>query len=446
MRAAMGGSLPGGACSLCDMPEAARRPWAVVLSSDLVGLGAVRSLHAGGVPTIVVMLDPLEPARASRYGHKILVPKSHDVEGALLDALAEVNRKPRPVLIPTSDHLVHFVAKHRAHLEVHYRCCIPPDAAINIAMDKARDTQLLQGTQIPLPKTVQMLPASPAELIRQLGLPIIVKPRTHLDKEGLGWRNVIIRSVADAEAFYRTSDAVLGRVIAQELIPGPDEALWECICLFNAESEIARAFTFRKLSTMPAHYGATSRGRSERNDALVALAALVGRQFNYTGIADIDVKYDARDGRYKYLELNPRLAVLEEIGGRLQDGDSLLAVLRGLLVALAHRPVGAYFAPDDVWPGPFAVFGIGCRLLARAGRGQLGAVFTKQFTRAVERRRAEDSNLYGVAPSGFQGPEHAATSRREQTPAAPSPRPASTSACPRSPLVAPHVTRGTGGA
>ena len=423
MRAAMGGSVPGGACSLCDMPEAARRPWAVVLSSDLVGLGAVRSLHAGGVPTIVVMLDPLEPARASRYGHKILVPKSHDVEGALLDALAEVNRKPRPVLIPTSDHLVHFVAKHRAHLEVHYRCCIPPDAAINIAMDKARDTQLLQGTQIPLPKTVQMLPASPAELIRQLGLPIIVKPRTHLDKEGLGWRNVIIRSVADAEAFYRTSDAVLGRVIAQELIPGPDEALWECICLFNADGAIARAFTFRKLSTMPAHYGATSRGRSERNDALVDLAIAIGKRFNYVGIADIDVKYDARDGQYKYFELNPRLgvchyfgtrcgtnvtldayrlacgddlpegapqvegrtflAVLEEIGGRLQDGDSWLAVLRGLLVALLHRPVGAYFAPDDVWPGPFAVVRICYRLLARTWRGQLGTVFTKQFNQSA---------------------------------------------------------------
>src|SRR5439155_984178 len=178
-------------CSLCDMHEAAGRPWAVVLSSDLVGLGAVRSLHAGGVPTIVVMLDSLEPARASRYGQKILVPKSSDVEGALVDALAEENRQP---------------------------------------------------------------------------------------------------------------------------LPGPDEALWECICLFDAASELARAFTCRKLATMPAHYGATSRGRSERNDALVALAARVGRRFNYTGIADIDVKYDARDGQYKYLELNPRLGVCHHFG------------------------------------------------------------------------------------------------------------------------------------
>src|SRR5205807_8731899 len=116
---------------------------------------------------------------------------------------------------------------------------------------------------------VQTVPASPAELVRQLGLPLIVKPRTHLDKEGLGWRNVVIRSLADADAFYRTSSAVFGRVIAQELIPGPDEMQWECICLFNADGASARAFTFRKLSTMPAHYGATSRGRSDRHVALV---------------------------------------------------------------------------------------------------------------------------------------------------------------------------------
>ena len=405
------------------MDDAACRPWAIVLSSDVVGLGAVRSLHAGGVPTIVVMLDPLEPVRASRYGHKILVPRSPDVEGALLDVLAEIEREPRPVLIPTSDHLVHFVAKHRAHLERHFRCCIPPQAAIDVALDKAKDTQLLEGTQVPFPKTVQMLPASPAELVRRLGLPLIVKPRTHLDKEGLGWRNVIIRSLADADAFYRTSNAVFSRVIAQEVIPGPDQMQWECICLFNADGAIARAFTFRKLSTMPAHYGATSRGRSERNDALVDLAVAIGKRFNYVGIADIDVKYDARDGQYKYFELNPRLgvchyfgtrcgtnvtldayrlacgedlpegapqvegrtflAVLEEIGGRLQDGDSWLAVLRGILVALLRRPVGAYFAPDDVWPGPFAVFRICYRLLARAWRGQLGTVFTKQFNQSA---------------------------------------------------------------
>jgi len=367
------------------------------------------------------MLDPWEPVRASRYGHKILVPKSNDVAAAVLDVLSGIDREPRPVLIPTSDLLAHIVAKHRAQLDKRFRCCIPPDAAINIALDKARDTRLLEGTEIPFPKTVQELPASPAELVRRLKLPLIVKPRTYVDKDGLGWRNVVIRSLADAEEFYRTSGAVFGRVIAQELIPGPDDALWECICLFDGASELARAFTFRKLATMPAHYGATSRAVSERSEALLELAAAVGKRFEYVGVADIDVKYDARDGRFKYLELNPRLgmchyfgtrcgvnltldayrlmcgaelpvgapqtdgatflAVLEETGGRLNDGDSVLAVLRGLVQALLRRPVGAYFTWDDIWPGPFAVLRIAYRLLSRMWRGQLRAVFTKQYRR-----------------------------------------------------------------
>src|SRR6266702_5071171 len=280
------------------MQPAARKPWAVVLSSDAVGLGAVRSLHAGGVHTIVVMLGPWEPVRASRYGHKILVPKSNDVEAAVLDVLSGIDREPRPVLIPTSDLLAHIVAKHRAQLDERFRCCVPPDAAINIALDKAKDTRLLEGTEIPFPRTVQELPASPAELVGRLELPLIVKPRTYVDKDGLGWRNVVIRSLADAEEFYRTIGAVFGRVIAQELIPGPDDALWECICLFNARSEVARAFTFQKLSTMPAHYGATARGRSERSEALVELAAAVGKRLSYNGLADSDVKYDSVDGQY----------------------------------------------------------------------------------------------------------------------------------------------------
>jgi len=399
------------------------RPRAVVLSSDAVGLGAVRSLALGDVPTTVVMMDSWEPARASRYADKILVPKTRDPDAAILSALATIEDDEPPVLIPTSDHLTYFVSKYRAQLEQRFRCCIPPDSAINTVLDKARDTQLLEGTGVPLPATVQHLPSSPADLIGLLGVPLIIKPRTFVDKENLGWRNVIIQNLADAESFYRDNSARFDNVIAQELIPGPDEALWECICLFNGASEIVRAFTFRKLSTMPAHYGATARGRSERSQALIDLAAQVGKRFNYSGPGDIDVKYDARDGQYKYLELNPRLglchyfgtrcgvnltldayrlctgeglpesyeqvegrtflAILEETGARLQNGDSPLVVARGLIAALARGPVGPYFAPDDALPGPFALARIGYRLAAKVWRGQLGTVFTKQYGQGV---------------------------------------------------------------
>lgn len=394
-----------------------------MLSSDAVGLGAVRSLALGGVPTTVLMMDAWEPVRASRYADKILVPQSQDRDAALLSVLATIEDEQPPVLMATSDHLTYFVSKYREQLAPRFRLCIPPDAAIKTVLDKSRDTRLLEGTSIPLPATVQELPASPAELIRLLGVPLIIKPRTFIDKENLGWRNVIIQSLADAEAFYRDNSARFANVIAQELIPGPDDALWEAICLFTGAGELARVFTFRKLSTMPAHYGATARGRSERNAALIDLAAQIGKRFNYSGFGDIDVKYDARDGQFKYLELNPRLglchyfgtrcgvnltldayrlscgedladsyqqvegrtflAIFEETGARLQNGDSPLAIARGVMAALLRGPVGPYFAPDDVLPGPFAMARIAYRLGSKVWRGQLGTVFTKQYGQGV---------------------------------------------------------------
>jgi predicted ATP-grasp superfamily ATP-dependent carboligase len=395
-----------------------RKPMAVVLSSDAVGLGAVRSLHLGQVPTTVVMMDPWEPVRASRYGHKILVPQSADRDGAILEVLSRIEDDPPPILIPTSDHLAYFVSRHRRTLETRFRCCIPSDAAINTVGRQAKDTAQLTGSRFPSRARCRRC-HPPRRTHAGAGPAADVKPRTFIDKENLGWRNVIITSLADAEVFYRENPTRFGNVIAQELIPGPDTDLWESICLFDQNSEVIRAFTFRKLSTMPAHYGATARGRSERNETLVNIAEAIGKRLNYVGIADLDFKYDRRDRQYKYLELNPRLglchhfgtrcgvnlthdayrqscgerltkngaqeegrtflAVLEEIGARLHSGDSLLRILRTVLVALLVAPVGPYFADDDIWPGPFAVARVGYRLVAKASQGQLASVFTKQY-------------------------------------------------------------------
>src|SRR6266851_6413075 len=131
---------------------------AVVLSSDAIGLGAVRSLHKGGVPTVAVTLNRWEPVRFSRYAEKKVVPKSQDIESAILEVLFSIKKAARPVLIPTSDFLAHFIAKHRDALRERFRCCIPSNEVIELTLDKSRDTELLLEFQVPLPKTVSNLP------------------------------------------------------------------------------------------------------------------------------------------------------------------------------------------------------------------------------------------------------------------------------------------------
>ena len=48
------------------------------------------------------MMDAWEPVRTSRYGDKILVPKSADADAAILNVLATIRDDDRPILIPTS--------------------------------------------------------------------------------------------------------------------------------------------------------------------------------------------------------------------------------------------------------------------------------------------------------------------------------------------------------
>jgi predicted ATP-grasp superfamily ATP-dependent carboligase len=396
------------------------KAFAVVLGADAIGLGAARSLHAGGVPTIAVALKRWEPVRFSRCARSRLVPKSEDQDGAILDVLAGITGPEPPVLIPTSDFFAHFISRHRDELGTRFRSCVPRPELMELALDKARDTRVMAELGVPLPKTAASLPSTPAALMSQVGLPLIVKPRTYVDKRELGWRNVVIHDFGQLEQFYRTERAVFGRVIAQELIPGGDEALWEFMGVFDERSRLVSAFTFRKLRTMPAHYGQTSYGRSERNERTIETARRIGERLGYVGAADIDLKYDARDGLYKYLELNPRLGLcnhlatrcgvnlaldawrvacgeevparpeqregvtflsaLEDAGARLHDGESLPRILAGLLGALRRRPVvGAYFSWNDFWPGPLSAVRMVVRLFQRARRGELASVFTRDY-------------------------------------------------------------------
>src|SRR5258706_7022944 len=50
----------------------------------------------------------------------------------------------------------------------------------------------------------------------------------------------------------------------------PRSTLFPYTTLFRSDeqSELVSAFTFRKLRTMPAHFGQTSHGRSERNEEI----------------------------------------------------------------------------------------------------------------------------------------------------------------------------------
>jgi predicted ATP-grasp superfamily ATP-dependent carboligase len=366
------------------------RPLAIILAAGVNGLGAVRSLARARVPTLVVTRSAGDPVRHSRYARKYLVRRQDDPAPEVLRLLHGASAGP-VVVIPAADDFIHLLAPHREALRDRCRFALPGNDLLAVLRDKAVETRFIAETGVPLPATVQHLPPTAAGLLRMLGLPILLKPRTSEDKQRLGRKNILATTRAELEAAYRTHGPELGRLIAQECIPGDDPTLWVCDCVFNRQSELVSAFTFHKLSTAPPHMGVTSLGVSERNAELIELVAALGKRLGYVGPADMDFKYDARDGTYKYLEINPRIGMCNYFGtrcgvnsvldayevaaggavpprpcrqregvvyvnlhddfyNRRKDGHALSALVRTYLSLAGREWVGAYFDWDDARP------------------------------------------------------------------------------------------------
>jgi len=98
-----------------------------------------------------------------------------------------------------------------------------------------------------------------------------------------------------------------GNVLCQEYIPGTDADVWIFNGYFDHRSRCLAAFTGRKLRQHPARMGLCSLGEYVHNPEVIELTERFLGELGYTGIVDIGYRWDARDGTYKVLDINPRL-------------------------------------------------------------------------------------------------------------------------------------------
>ena len=126
-------------------------------------------------------------------------------------------------------------------------------------------------------------------------------------------------------------------LMLQEYIPGGDDAVWMFNGYFNNDSDCLVGLTGRKLRQTPVYTGSTSLGICLQNDAVDQTTRRWMKELGYRGVLDIGYRFDARDGRYKVLDVNPR------IGGtfRLFVGHNGMDVARALYLDMTgqHVPV-----------------------------------------------------------------------------------------------------------
>jgi predicted ATP-grasp superfamily ATP-dependent carboligase len=134
-----------------------------------------------------------------------------------------------------------------------------------------------------------------------------VDNRQFLDVPGSG--KVIATSPEHLLEAYDGMTEGSGRraVVLQEYIPGDDSSVWMFNGYFDENSDCLLGMTGRKLRQYPPYIGQTSLGWCVENPEVQQLTRRFTKAVRYTGIVDIDFRYDERDGRYQLLDVNPRI-------------------------------------------------------------------------------------------------------------------------------------------
>jgi D-aspartate ligase len=382
-------------------------------------LGIVRTLGRLGVPVYGVQEDRWAPVACSHYLREKLPWMAAGAGKENLPRLLELGRAlgGRTILIPTDDVGSIFVAEHAQALQECYRFPRQDPLLVRSLCNKKQLYHLCREFDVPAPET--WFPTTRDELLDLLGeavFPVVLKAiDPWLLHRGTQLASVVIANDANEllRWYDRLEDQGHPNLMLQEYIPGGPESIWMYNGYFNAHSESLVHFTGRKLRQHPPYTGMTTLGMCASNEVVEATTKHFMKAIGYRGIVDMGYRYDARDGQYKLLDVNPRIGAtfrlfvgmngidvaralyLDLTGQRVEmasaregrkwlvesyDTISSLRYLRDRRLTLTEwlrsfRGVneGAWFALDD--PLPFAVMCL--RFLARS---------PQKLSRALARR------------------------------------------------------------
>ena len=232
----------------------------------------------------------------------------------------------------TSDRLVSLISDNRDDLHNDFNFKLPSKDTLDALNDKTKETELIRRLGFDVPKTIARLPATTTDLQQRLRFPIIFKPHSYLMKEIFPKKNEVVRDENELREFYQRWADALPDLLAQEVITGPDNYSWVCSCTFNQNYELLDCLVRQKLRTIPAHFGTSTYSVSGSNDDVVDLARSLGQKLKYVGHAGIEFRWDNRDKRYKYIEMNPRIG--GEVG--FDEACGLATVWNSYTVALGR--------------------------------------------------------------------------------------------------------------
>jgi predicted ATP-grasp superfamily ATP-dependent carboligase len=148
--------------------------------------------------------------------------------------------------------------------------------------------------------------------------PCLLKPTLRCLREGgeilsppfekvFGEKAVRVRNGSELAQRFQELKEQRFSVLAQEEIPGGVERLYTLGIYAGRDGRVKAAWTGRKLAQVPSDFGDALVVEAVWKPELLPLGERIIHATGFYGIADVEFKHDPRDGKFKLLDINPRL-------------------------------------------------------------------------------------------------------------------------------------------
>lgn len=282
---------------------------ALVLSSHTIGLCVIRSLGIMGVPVIVGYYNKSDMGYVSRYvKERLYLPHPEEHPEMFVEKVANCGRKlGEGVLIPADDATLKIVSRFKEFLSRYFIVASPEWNIISKIIDKKYTYEVAAEAQIDIPRTFS--PRSIDEAVeggRKLGFPCLVKPRqSHIFFEAFRKKMVLVRN--QQELFRASSQALENHmdILIQEHIPGDEKHGFNYNSYFWNGAPLIE-FTAKKCLLAHKDFGVPCVVRSQAVPEIIEPGRKILKALRFHGYSCTEFKRDARDGKFKFLEVNGR--------------------------------------------------------------------------------------------------------------------------------------------
>jgi len=289
----------------------------LVHGTGVNGLGLVRSLGRKHIPVYVMGIKGHKNlASLSRFcTDTILIDEFNG--GKITQSLHDLAQKfdEKPVLFFDNDKMMIELSSFADKIEPYYHMTCPLSESIAVTdkifqMNAAIEAEL----DVPVtwhPKTWDELES----LAVKKGSRVIAKPSpAFYPPEKLPFKIIVGKDLLELRELLEQKVNLPDGIIVQEFIEGGDEDVFVAICYRSEKNNINKAYSAQKLRQSPAGAGVMAIGQAIDSSIVRDISNKLISHINYSGIVSTEFKYSQDDGKYYFIEFNPRPGQFHTIG------------------------------------------------------------------------------------------------------------------------------------